>query len=405
MTLKCSGLKSYCNQINLESPLHYLDGPELQPILPGGDEGSSWATASGVVRGWLCSMAPVPTEYVSVPTEYVSLKASLGTSHTPSAGHPTRHEIEVTTAAQNQSTHAGTAGTVEITGPTGTTIIVGAAGITTTNVGVTRVNTGTIAPLATSQTLEDAVPTQTPSSVLIQSEEEQFGDYGDDAYGWELESDDVESDEWFWDEYDEDDCGCEEAAYTWEEPCLDDYVDVSPRSLPSPHEHQRRSESGFGPASQPPSSSIREPNSQTTGGATFTRHVRPLVTMIASAAPDMTITEAVFIASTAFANQSSQSPFREATDSMSILWPTQDSNRATASGHSNPTAVPKATFKSNPGVTAEVAGSITAVFGFVVVLASVYLFYRRRRRKQEQRWRERREANPVSSRITTTSGW
>lgn len=67
MTLKCvDGALQHCNQVNLESPLLYLDDyqryPKLQTRALTGQE---IAVAEGIVRGWFCGPTPVPTQFKS----------------------------------------------------------------------------------------------------------------------------------------------------------------------------------------------------------------------------------------------------------------------------------------------------------------------------------------------------
>lgn len=297
-------------------------------------------------------MAPVPTEYAATLLDWWEGLNS---------GHPTRHGVAATSASKSQRTYNGATETASAGIPANTSI-----------------------PLVTNAAPGVVVPTQTlKSPVSTQSEQQQM----------DIECD--EDDEWLWDKDDEDDCYYDEALVVLEEEEgleLADFPEIVTTAVTVLHEYQRRSEL-----------SSETPNA-TTGDAAFTRHLRPLVTIVPSAVSEITITEAVFIAYTAIADQTSQRPLREAKRSMSIFWPDQDSDNVTSSNHPQRTAAPKAMYRRKSEVTAEVVGSITAVIGFIFVLASVYLFYRCRRKKQEQRRRERREANPVSSRITTAGG-
>lgn len=362
MTLKCTaGGSPHCNQINLESPLVYLAENENQRNIRGrrvhipGD----WATVSEVVRGWVCGPSPVPTDIIFVVTQ-TSTQTSNRTSLIASA------VITGTDGASQRRFQ-------ELTPTASASFIQPTKVIQTTEVAHTNTDANT-GPIKT----------------------------GQDQHA------DVTSDYWDCGEHevvDDDDCCYEDDHIVWGAACLEEEcVEIVPRARVSRQRRRRQSETGTTSASR-----INMPAKlevPMTNFMTVTESARPIATTAPNEAPGLTITEAILIASTAYANQTNRSALSQVTYPLVIVTPTGYGNTTTSTGRPNSNGRPRTDIKQ-PGndikhIDTRVAGAVVgSVLGLVLLLIGSIYFRVHRRKKRDARLRQRRDSNPVSSRITT----
>lgn len=344
MTLKCTNNANlHCNQVNLESPLVYVDSVEGQWKARKRriQKSDDLVTATGVVRGWFCGLSTVPKDIFSTVTE-VSTVGPGGALHT-------KQSVTSDASTNNQSRPESTTQTAAL-GP-------GPAGL----------------PFTNTQDVEFA-PTDP-------------GDCDLDVVDCCVEDDDV----------------------ALEEPCIEECAEIVPRTK-VPHQKRRRRS-----ISQPASTSEvedtgyfdKENGNVITNVITITQGERPIGTAVPAPAPGMTITEAILIVSTTYANQSNRSPLSEVTRALTIVPPTGTSISSTARPKTSGGprgGVQKIGKNSGNPKAGIIAGGVVGglVLAAVMIWLLLWCFRRYRREKRAKRIRKQRDSNPVSSRITTS---
>lgn len=138
----------------------------------------------------------------------------------------------------------------------------------------------------------------------------------------------------------------------------------------------------------------------------ITRMERPVETTAPVAAPGLTITEAILIACTKHTNQTSRPPLSKVTRTLDIVLPSgTETGTVTSSTHTRTTGIPRndiaKTEEGDTSSSSKVVGAIVgSLLGALLLIAGLWCYFDHRRRERERRWRERRDSNPVSSRIT-----
>lgn len=316
------------------------------------------ATATGIVRGWICGLSAIPTDVLAISTES-STQSPGGSWYTTDS---TAIEIDGTTQTES---------------PEDTSTALSVA--------------PTAMPITTSHS--ESRPADIPASTeAIDLGQDQNSSVAEGAYDCDLEV--------------EDDC-CTEAddIIREQEPCAEECVEVVPRFM-SPGQKQRRRRSEVDLASVPRYPGPVGSMGFLTRAITITEAVRPVATAVPAAAPGVTITEAVLVASTAYANQGSRASLSEVTRTLTIVPPagtrpssnhpkTSDGPRGGISKEDNDSET------TRPKVIGAVIGSLLGAFLVIGLLWWCYRIHRQEERAR--RLREHREANPVSSRITANS--
>lgn len=356
MTLKCTdGMDSHCNQVNLESPLEYVgiveDPPK--PRWRRGRRDSGGITASGVARAWMCGPSIIPAQVLTTSIES-STRSPDGDRHTIDSTAIDSKKTIQTVSFENTSAVLST----------GSTAI----------------------PILTSHPAE-SLPADTPANTeVINSGQGQNSSDAEDVYDCDLE--------------DDDDCCTEvDANVREQDPCDEECFEIVPRFMSLGQEQRRR-------RSQGDSARVVDNKGVFTKVVTITKAVRPVVTVFpASAAPGVTITEAIFIASTTYANQSSRRFLSEATRALTIVPP---NDIATSSSHPKTSSGPRIGVSKaandqrrlSPGAIGAIIGSVLGAL-LLIGLSWCYCYYFRGR--GARRLREYRESNHVGIRITSNN--
>lgn len=137
-----------------------------------------------------------------------------------------------------------------------------------------------------------------------------------------------------------------------------------------------------------------------------TTTARPVETTVPAAAPGLTITEAVLIASTKHTNQTSRPPLSEVTRTLDIVLPSEtETGIVTSSTQPRTSGSPRLkssrTEDGDASSSSKVVGAVVgSLLGAVSLIGGLWCYFYYRRKQRERRWRERRDSNPVSSRIT-----
>lgn len=362
LTLKCTdGPRSFCNLVQFESPLEFIDRSEPNARLHRriySWKGKDVATVGGVVRGWFCGITPVPADYVTVA-------------------------IESSTIAENGKIYTTDRGDNHI------------------------ISDGAASKTASATHSTEVVPTQT----AIHSEEDQ----SDAAYADTEDCDDEVADDDCC--YEDDDC-CDEdvdCCYDdydvgWEEPCVENCVEVMPRGVMS-HRRQRWSTSEPGAETETQEAKLvfskrsERPSKIVLNTITITQGPRPVATHYPQEAPEMTITEAVMIISATFQNQTNRYLLSEATQTFAIVPPIAASSTSTSPRTSGPPRKlrPGRVDKQENFIAGKIVGIVIGSLAGIVVLFFTARHVSRciSKKKQAKRLRAQRDSNPVSSRITS----
>lgn len=138
----------------------------------------------------------------------------------------------------------------------------------------------------------------------------------------------------------------------------------------------------------------------------ITRSARPVETTAPAAAPDLTITQAILIACTKHTNQTSRPPLSEANRTLDIVLPSgTETGIVTSSTHPRTTSIPRNDIskpeEDDTSSSSKVVGAIVgSLLGALLLIGGLWCYFHHRQRERDRRWRERRDSNPVSSRIT-----